>query len=164
MSEEDQALSEALQSRMGDTSTLMESVPMPDSIADCGDSPGYERMLCLIELLKADVSEDNLERLQLAYSRTEAEYWSTLPAGAFPKRPGVLLGELTTEQRGLVKAIMMEATSQEADEGFDEMIQTLNADDYINTVSTDYKAGYSSFNTKFAFLGTPGSSGIRELY
>lgn len=164
MSEEDQALSDALQSRMGDTSTLMESVPVPEGAANCGDTPGYERMLCLIELLKADVSEENLERLQLAYSRTEAEYWSNLPAGAFPKRPGVLLGELTIEQRGLVKAIMMEATSHEANEGFDEMIQTLNADDYINTVSTDYKAGYSSFNTKFAFLGTPGTTGTWELY
>jgi hypothetical protein len=164
MSAEDQALSEALQTRMGDTSTLMETVPIPESAADCGDTPGYDRMLCLIELLKADVSDDNLERLQVEYSRTEAEYWSNLPAGAFPKRPGVLLGELNTKQRGLVKAIMLEVTSHETDEGFDEMIQTMNADDYINTVSTDYKAGYSSFNTKIAFLGTPAATGIWELY
>ena len=164
MSEEDQVLSTALQARMGDTSTLMQTVPIPASAAICGEMPGYDRMLCLIELLKADVSGENLERLQLDYSRTEAEYWSNLPAGAFPKRPGVLLGELNTKQRGLVKAIMMEATSGEVDEGFDEMIQTLNADDYINTVSTDYKAGYSSYNTKFAFLGTPGPTGIWELY
>lgn len=164
MSEEDQALSEALQARIGDTSTLMETVPIPDGATECGNTPGYERMLCLIDLLKADVSEDILAHLQLDYSRTEAEYWSNLPAGAFPKRPGVLLGELTTKQRGLVKAIMMEATSGEINEGWDEMIQTLNADDYINTVSTDYKAGYSSFNTKFAFLGTPGTIGVWELY
>ncbi|MCF7746502.1 DUF3500 domain-containing protein [Sulfitobacter sp. M39] len=142
----------------------METVPIPDSAADCGDTSGYERMLCLIDLLKADASEDILEHLQHDYSRTEAEYWSNLPAGAFPKRPGVLLGELNTKQRGLVKAIMMEATSGEIDEGWDEMVQTLNADDYINTVSTDYKAGYSSFNTKFAFLGTPGTTGVWELY
>ncbi|WP_226898361.1 DUF3500 domain-containing protein [Mangrovicoccus algicola] len=164
MSEEDQALSEALQARMGDTSTLMETVPIPDSAAECGDTPDYDRMLCLIDLLKADVPEDVLEQLQMEYSRTEAEYWSNLPAGAFPRRPGVLLGELNTKQRGLVKAIMMEATSGEIDEGWDEMIQTLNADDYINTVSTDYKAGYSSYNTKFAFLGTPGPTGVWELY
>lgn len=164
MSEEDQALSEALQARMGDTSTLMESAPIPDDAAECGETPGYGRMLCLIDLLKADVSEDVLGHLQLDYSRTEAEYWSNLPAGAFPKRPGVLLGELNTKQRGLVKAIMMEATSGEIDEGWDEMVQTLNADDYINTVSTDYKAGYSSYNTKFAFLGTPGPTGVWELY
>ncbi|WP_261385188.1 DUF3500 domain-containing protein [Vannielia litorea] len=164
MSEEDQALSKALQARMGDTSTLMESVPIPDAAAECGETPGYGRMLCLIDLLKADVSEDVLGQLQLDYSRTEAEYWSNLPAGAFPKRPGVLLGELNTKQRGLVKAIMMEATSGEINEGWDEMVQTLNADDYINTVSTDYKAGYSSYNTKFAFLGTPGSTGVWELY
>jgi hypothetical protein len=164
MSEEDQALSAALQARMGDTSTLMQSVPIPESAAECGDTPGYNRMLCLIEQLKDDVSEDNLAQLQLDYSRTEAEYWSNLPAGAFPKRPGVLLGELNTKQRGLVKAIMLEATSHDSDEGWDEMVQTLNADDYINTVSTDYKAGYSSYNTKFAFLGTPATTGLWELY
>ncbi|WP_022706319.1 DUF3500 domain-containing protein [Paracoccus zeaxanthinifaciens] len=163
-SEEDQALSEALQARMGDTSTLMETVPIPEDAGGCGDTPGYDRMLCLIDLLKADVSEDILEKLQLDYSRTEAEYWSNLPAGAFPKRPGVLLGELNTRQRGLVKAIMMEATGSQTNEGWDEMVQTLNADDYIDTVSTDYKAGYSSYNTKFAFLGTPGPTGVWELY
>ncbi|MFW2589481.1 DUF3500 domain-containing protein [Sagittula sp. SSi028] len=164
MSEEDQALSDALQARMGDTSTLMESVPIPESAADCDQSASYDRMLCLIELLKTDVSDEVMEHLQVDYSRTEAEYWSNLPAGAFPKRPGVLLGELNIKQRGLVKAIMLEATSGDVDEGWDEMVQTLNADDYINTVSTDYKAGYSSFNTKFAFLGTPGTTGVWELY
>ncbi|MDO6461957.1 DUF3500 domain-containing protein [Granulosicoccaceae sp. 1_MG-2023] len=164
MSAEDQALSQALQARMGDTSTLMESVPVPAAAAACGETPGYERMLCLIGLLKADVPDAILEKLQLDYSRSVAEYWSNLPAGAFPKRPGVLLGELNIKQRGLVKAIMMEATGRERDEGFDEMVQTLNADDYINTVSTDYKAGYSSYNTKFAFLGTPAATGTWELY
>ncbi|WP_428927490.1 DUF3500 domain-containing protein [Marinibacterium sp. SX1] len=164
MSVEDQELSNALQARMGDTSTLMESLPIPDSAAECGDAPGIGRMLCLIELLKADVSVDILERLQLDYSRIEAENWSNLPAGAFPKRPGVLLGELNAKQRGLVKAIMMEATSGESEEGWDELVQTLNADDYISTVSTDYKAGYSSFNTKFAFLGVPGPTGVWQLY
>jgi hypothetical protein len=164
MSAEDQALSEALQARMGDTSTQMQSVPIPDSAADCGGTPGYVRMLCLIDLLKADVSNEVMQNLQHDYSRTEAEYWSNLPAGAFPKRPGVLLGELNIRQRGLVKAIMMEATGHEINEGWDEMVQTLNADDYINTVSTDYKAGYSSYNTKFAFLGTPGPTGTWELY
>ena len=164
MSEEDQALSEALQLRMGDTSTLMETVPVPDNASSCGGTPGYDRMLCLIDLLKEDVPHDILEILQVEYSRSQAEHWSNLPAGAFPKRPGVLLGELSIKQRGLVKAIMMEATSHDVDEGFDEMIQTLNADDYINTVSADYKAGYSSYNTKFAFLGTPGPYGTWELY
>ncbi|WP_376873516.1 DUF3500 domain-containing protein [Albirhodobacter sp. R86504] len=164
MSEADQALSAALQERMGDTSTLMGTVPIPESALSCDASASYDRMLCLIDLLKAAVSEDTLAQLQLEYSRTEAEYWSNLPAGAFPKRPGVLLGELNTKQRGLVKAIMMEAMSGETNEGWDEMVQTLNADDYINTVSTDYKAGYSSYNTKFAFLGTPSATGVWELY
>lgn len=163
LSEEEQALSEALQVRMGDTSTQMGSVPIPASAAACGES-GHARMLCLIDLLKADVSDDVLDLLQQDYSREMAENWSNLPAGAFPKRPGVLLGELTVMQRGLIKAILQEATGVEIEEGFDELVQTLNADDYINTVSTDYKAGYSSYNSKIAFLGTPSDSGVWQLY
>lgn len=163
MSEEEQALSEALQARMGDTSTQMGSVSIPASAAECSET-GHARMLCLIDLLKADVSEDVLDLLQQDYSREMAENWSNLPAGAFPKRPGVLLGELTVMQRGLVKAILQEATGGAIDEGFDELVQTLNADDYINTVSTDYKAGYSSYNSKIAFLGTPSDTGVWQLY
>ncbi|XQF94316.1 hypothetical protein ACOBV9_19245 (plasmid) [Pseudoalteromonas espejiana] len=45
----------------------------------------------------------------------------------------------------------MEAAGLKDNEGFDEMLQTLNADDYIGTISDDYKAGYSSFNSKLAF-------------
>jgi len=58
----------------------------------------------------------------------------------------------------------MEATSQTDNEGFDEMVQTLNADDYIGTISDDDKAGYTSYNSKFAFLGTPAETGTWQLY
>lgn len=150
--------------RLGDTSTLMETVPVPDTVDECGSEPGYSRLLCLSELLLDSASDDLLELLQYDYSVEEAQVWSNLPAGAVPSRPGAYLGEFTLEQRGLVKAIMMEATGDAHDEGYDEMLQTLNADDYIGTVSTDYKAGYSSFNTKFAFLGTPAQSGTWQLY
>ncbi|THH36277.1 DUF3500 domain-containing protein [Aliishimia ponticola] len=142
----------------------MGSQPMPEDVAQCGESPGIDRLVCLADLLKADVSDEVMENLQHEYSVELAQNWSNLPAGAFPKRPGVLLGELTTRQRGIVKAIMMDATSDLPNEGWDEMVQTLNADDYINTVSTDYKAGYSSYNTKIAFLGTPATTGTWQLY
>lgn len=150
--------------RLGDTSTLMETVPLPASVDDCGKDPGHARLLCLSALLIDSASEELLELIQYDYDVETAQIWSNLPAGAVPDRPGVYLGEFTLEQRGLVKAIMMEATGNTENEGFDEMLQTLNADDYIGTVSTDYKAGYSSFNTKFAFLGTPSENGTWQLY
>lgn len=150
--------------RLGNTSILMGSVVIPESAASCDPQSGYARMLCLIELLKSGASEELLAVMQLPYSVAEGQNWSNLPAGAFPKRPGAYLGEFSAEQLGLVKAILSEATGVAENEGFDEMVQTLNADDYIGTVSTDYKAGYSSYNSKFAFLGTPGESGTWQLY
>ncbi|MEP3673828.1 DUF3500 domain-containing protein [Sulfitobacter sp.] len=150
--------------RLGDTSILMGSVQIPAAASDCGTDPGHARLLCLIDLLKADVSDEVMENLQLEYSVAEAKNWSNLPAGAFPARPGVFLGELSVEQRGYVKAIMMEATSLTDNEGYDELEQTLNADDYIGSVSTDYGVGYASYNTKFAFLGTPSKTGTWQLY
>ncbi|MGR0280160.1 DUF3500 domain-containing protein [Marinomonas dokdonensis] len=155
---------EAIQARLGDTSSLMGSIAIPESVESCGTDAGFERLVCLIDILKADVSDEILELLQLEYSLAEAKNWSNLPAGAFPARPGVFLGELDVEQRGVVKAILMEATGLGENEGFDEIVQTLNADDYIGTVSTDYKAGYSSFNGKIAFLGTPADKGTWQLY
>ena len=150
--------------RMGTTSILMGSVVVPDTSADCGSNPGFARLVCLSDLLKAGASQDLLSVLQLDYSVAEAQNWSNLPAGAFPARPGAYLGEFSADQLGLVKAILMEAASLTANEGYDEMEQTLNADDYIQTVSDDDKAGYSSFNSKFGFLGTPAETGTWQLY
>jgi len=161
---ENSAESAAIQARLGDTGTLMGSIPIPQSVETCGNEPGITRLICLIDLLKSNVSEDLLALMQLDYSVAEAKKWSNLPAGAFPSRPGVFLGELKVEQRGVVKAILMEAAGLKENEGFDELLQTLNADDYIGTVSDDYKAGYSSFNSKIAFLGTPSETGLWELY
>ncbi len=150
--------------RTGDTSILMGSVEIPESASACGTDAGYDRLLCLIDLLKSGASDEILAVMQLDYSVAEAKNWSNLPAGAFPARPGAYLGEFSTEQLGLVKAILMEAASLTDNEGYDEMEQTLNADDYIGTVSDDTKAGYSSYNSKFAFLGTPGETGTWQLY
>lgn len=150
--------------RLGDTSILIGQTPIPASVETCGTEPGYTRLVCLIDLLKKDASDDLLGLMQLDYSVATAKIWSNLPAGAVPDRPGAYLGEFNVMQRGIIKAILMEAASLTANEGYDEMEQTLNADDYIGTVSTDYKAGYASYNTKFALLGTPAKTGTWELY
>ncbi len=73
------------------------------------------------------------------------------------------MGELTEEQRGLAKAILSEAMGLAENEGYDELEQVLNADDYIETVTTDH-AGYSSSNVYLGFLGTPAATGTWQLY
>jgi hypothetical protein len=150
--------------RLGAASIQMGTVVLPASVESCGTEPGFTRLVCLADLLKAEASPEILALLQLDYSVSDGKKWSNLPAGAVPSRPGVYLGEFSAEQLGLVKAILMEAASLTDNEGFDEMVQTLNADDYIGTVSDDTKAGYSSSNSKFAFLGTPAPTGTWQLY
>ena len=154
----------AIKARMGDTSTLMGDISVPVSTDECENDDHITSLICLTSLLKSTLSEDALSHIQTEYSVEEAKNWSNLPAGAFPERPGIFLGELSIEQRGIVKAILKEAASETMDEGFDEMVQTLNADDYIGTISTDYKAAYSSYNGKLAFLGEPTVDGLWELY
>ncbi|GAB3483937.1 DUF3500 domain-containing protein [Marinomonas epiphytica] len=163
-SPEDSAENAAIQARMGDVSSQMGFLEIPTAVAACSSDTGLTRLVCLTEVLKASLSDELLELLQLDYSVSEAQNWSNLPAGAFPARPGAFLGEFSAEQRGIVKAILMEATGADDNEGFDEIVQTLNADDYIGTVSTDYKAGYSSYNGKIAFLGEPSEQGTWQLY
>ncbi len=155
---------EAVRARMGDTSTLMATVPIPDVVSRCDGKDNYQRLVCLSDVLKETATDEQLALIQQDYSLEKAQTWSNLPAGAVPARPGIFLGELTLKQRGIVKAIMMQASGEDENEGFDELLQTLNADDYIGTVSTDYKAGYSSYNTKFAFLGDPRSDEVWQLY
>ncbi|GAB2699592.1 DUF3500 domain-containing protein [Aliiglaciecola aliphaticivorans] len=161
---EESAEEKAVKARMGNTSTLMQTVAIPESVKACEKDSGYDRLVCLTNILKTNVSDEMLKSLQLDYSVATAKKWSNLPAGAFPSRPGVFMGEFSSEQRGVVKAIMQQAASLSDNEGWDEMVQTMNADDYISTVSTDYKAGYSSYNTKIAFLGNPADEGVWQLY
>jgi Protein of unknown function (DUF3500) len=150
-------------SRLTSTNINMGATAVPDTSAACGTTPGTVRLVCLADLLKAGASADVLKYLQVDYSVAEAKKWSNLPAGGYRKRPGITLGELTPDQRGLAKAILTEAMGLAPNEGYDELEQVLNADDYIETVTTDH-AGYSSSNFYLAFLGKPAATGTWQLY
>ncbi|WP_309667872.1 DUF3500 domain-containing protein [Tabrizicola sp.] len=115
-------------SRLPSTNINLGATPVPDTSATCGTDPGPARLICLIDLLKSGVSAEVLANLQLDYSVAAARKWSNLPAGGYPDRPGALLGEFTEDQRGLVKAILQEATGIAAHEGYDELEEVLNAD------------------------------------
>jgi Protein of unknown function (DUF3500) len=150
-------------SRLTSTNINFGATAIPDTSGACGTEPGTVRLICLIDLLKAGASADVLKYLQAGYSVAEAKKWSNLPAGGYRSRPGITLGELTEDQRGLAKAILTEAMGLAPNEGTDELVQVLNADDYIETVTTDH-AGYSSSNFYLAFLGTPAATGTWQLY
>jgi hypothetical protein len=124
---------------------------------------GHSRLVCLADALKARVSPELLAKLQRPYSVDEASKWSNFPPIGFPQRVGPTLGDFNPEQLGLVKAMLTEAAGIAANEGYDELEQILNADDFLVTVS-GIGPGFSSSNFHFAFLGAPAATGTWQLY
>jgi hypothetical protein len=128
----------------------------------CGSSAGHVRLVCLSDLLKKDLGPDLLARLQSGYSVADAQRWSNFPPMGYRNRVGVTLGELSPAQLGVVKAVMKEAAGIAANEGYDEIEQILNADDFLKNNTDD--SGFASGNFHIAFLGTPAATGTWQLY
>jgi hypothetical protein len=124
---------------------------------------GHEKLVCLADALKGSASDELLNELQRPYSVAEASRWSNFPPFGYPDRVGPTLGDFTPEQLGLIKAILVEAAGIAANEGYDELEQILNADDFLVGVSGT-GPGFSSSNFHFAFLGTPAATGTWQLY
>jgi hypothetical protein len=99
--------------------------------------------------------------MQLAYSKANAQKWSNLPAALSP-RIGIRLGSLSDAQLAAFRDMMVAVLAMNAtNEGYDEMLGNLVADDYLGTIGggADYGAG----NFYLSFLGTPSTTGLWEI-
>ena len=123
---------------------------------------GYVKLVCLADLLKKDLAPELLARLQLPYSVKDAGKWSNFPPIVYRDRVGVTLGEMSPAQEGIVKSLLKEATGIAVSEGYDEIEQILNADDFLK--ATTRNPGFASGNFQIAFLGTPAASGTWQFY
>lgn len=127
----------------------------------CASSSGVAKVVCLVEAFKATLSSNQVSTMQLSYSLTNAKKWSNLPA-AMSGRVGINLGSLSDTQlaafRDLMVAVLQTGTT---DEGYDEMLGNLAADDYLYSIGggSDYGAG----NYYISFLGTPSTSGLWSI-
>ncbi|WP_221392148.1 DUF3500 domain-containing protein [Dyadobacter sp. NIV53] len=150
----------------GDTGSTSSSitaalVTTTSSNTSCSASTGVAKVVCLAEAFKATLSSSQVSTTQLTYSKANAQKWSNLPAG-LSGRIGIDLGSLSDTQlaafRDLMVALLDVSTSNE---GYDEMLGNLVADDYLNTVGggSDYGAG----EYYLSFLGTPSTTGLWEI-
>lgn len=122
---------------------------------------GHPRLICLAEALKKMLSADRLEQIQLPYSVADARKWSNFPPMGYRDRVGLTLGDFDRAQLGYVKALLVEASGIAANEGYDELEQLLNADDFL--LARAGERGFSSSNFHIAFLGIPTATGTWEL-
>ncbi len=145
-----------------DTNIDIGASAIPAGAAACTD-PGHARLICLADLLKSTLAPEILAALERPYTVTDAQRWSNFPPAGYPDRVGPTLADFTPAQRGIIKALLIAAASTLPDEGYDELEQILNADDYLKA-NADDGAGFSSGNYHLAFLGTPAATGTWQLY
>lgn len=101
--------------------------------SSCNSSSGLAKVVCLVEAFKATLSATQLSSVQLSYTQTNAKKWSNLPAG-MSSRVGINLGSLSASQLSAFNSLMNAVTGQgTTNEGYDELVGNLVADDNLMT-------------------------------
>lgn len=137
--------------------------PVSTAAADAAcKMKGHARLVCFADLLKKDLSDSLKNRLQLPYSVADAKRWSNFPPMGYRNRVGPTLAEFSPAQLGVIKAMLKEAAGIAVGEGYDEIEQIMNADDFLKNNTGEN--GFASGNYQLAFLGTPATAGTWELY
>ncbi len=134
----------------------------PATIANNSKDKGIQKIIRLADAFKATLKEDQLILLQLQYSKTDAAKWSNFPAsfrGA--RRVGLNFGAMMPEQIAAAKNLLKEIAGTHINEGWDELQQLLNADDYLK--ANGGGSDYGNANYYIAFLGTPATTGTFEI-
>lgn len=124
----------------------------------------------------AQAFADTLDDAQLAalyqdYTFANAANWSNFPDALLSGRPGNSTGDggrvglqtdsLTSEQWSALETLLAAVTGSAANEGFEEIMQHLAADDYLADAGGGDSYGRGNFF--IAFLGTPSDAGTWEL-
>jgi len=144
----------------GSSSSITSTLSTTTTTSTC-TSTGLEQVVCLAEAFKATLSSTQVSTMQLSYSKSNAQKWSNLPA-AMSSRLGINLATLTTAQLAAFRNLMIAVLALKAtDEGYDEMLGNLVADDYLSTIGGG--SSYGAGNYYLAFFGTPSTTGLWEI-
>ena len=73
-----------------------DSTVNPDAItvSDCSSATGIEKIICLADAFKAQLTSNQLATVQLSYSVSDAEKWSNLPQALSRNRVGLNFGSM----------------------------------------------------------------------
>ncbi|MEM0578314.1 DUF3500 domain-containing protein [Flavobacterium polysaccharolyticum] len=140
--------------------TIGVSAVVASDPSTCTSLSGIAKLVCLCDQFKASLTTTQQAALQLSYTYANIKTWSNLPA-SMSARIGLRLGDLTTTQVALAKAIVKQISGTTSNEGYDEVQQLLLADDYL--YANGGGSTYGSGNYYLAFFGTPSSTGTFEI-
>ena len=127
----------------------------------CNASTGLAKLVCLTEAFKATLTATQLAAAQLTFSKANAQKWSNLPA-SLSSRYGISLGSLNSTQLAAFRDLMVALVAQGViNEGYDELLGNMVADDYLATIGGG--SGYGAANFYISILGTPSTTGLWEI-
>jgi hypothetical protein len=115
----------------------------------------------LAEAFKATLSSTQLTACQLVWTKANAVRWSNLPEGLYRNRVGVQSSTFSTDQWTAFYNLLKAATGTGTNEGYNEYLAILAADDWLN--SNGGGSDYGSGNYYVALLGTPSTTGLWTL-
>ena len=147
-----------------DTTQTTASTSASSSVASTAATADAGSVVASAEAFAATLTDDQKASLQQEYSFENAQKWSNLPQALLrggQGRIGLQLSDLDDTRIVALDTLLQAVTGSAAGDGYDEIQQLLNADDYLaaNGGGTDYGRG----NYYIAFLGTPSDSGTWEL-
>lgn len=123
------------------------------SVSACDTKSGAALVSCYAETFVNSLTDTQKTTAVVSYSEDTAKQWSNLPVGA-AARPGIALGDLTDIQVGYAKGLIKVISGTSDNEGWSEIVQTLNADDYLH----DQRNGYGAGLYYLTILGTPSNT------
>lgn len=110
------------------------------------------------EAFKATLTTTQVAALQYSYTKAQAQKWSNFPESIYKGRVGLQTSTLSTAQWTAFLALLKVTASTTANEGYEEYVGILDADDYLG--ANGGGTGYGSGNYYIGFLGTPSTTGL----
>ncbi|WP_198539729.1 DUF3500 domain-containing protein [Rhizobium sp. LCM 4573] len=111
----------------------------------------------------AALSDKQRSDLLRPYSLANASRWHTYPQWGMGRRGriGLRLETLSPSQWQHLDALLAAATGSGKGQGYEELQQHLNADDFLRQIGKDQRYGRGDFYV--AFLGEPSDTGLWQL-
>jgi Protein of unknown function (DUF3500) len=110
------------------------------------------------EAFKATLTPTQVTALQYTYTKAQAQKWSNFPESIYKGRVGLQTSTLSATQKLAFLELLKASSSTTANEGYEEYLGILDADDYLG--ANGGGSGYGSGNYYIGFLGTPSTTGL----
>lgn len=110
------------------------------------------------EAFKATLSASQVSALQYTYTKAQAQKWSNFPESIYRGRVGLQTSTLSATQLASFLALLKTTASTTPNEGYEEYVGILDADDYLG--ANGGGSGYGAGNYFIGFLGTPSATGL----